>query len=386
MSRFTPPPFEEISRFLAGAPLEEAEKVLAGNTAPSWQGLAALLSPAADCLLPAMAQKSRDLTVQRFGRAIQLYAPIYLSNYCSNRCAYCGFSAENPISRRALSLDETVAEAMLLHERGFRHILLVSGEAPLRLGVGQLEQAARRLQGFFASVSIEVQPLLQEEYARLFAAGITSVAVYQETYDPACYREVHHAGMKKEYDTRLEIPARAAAAGMREVGIGALLGLSDWRTEGVMLGMHLAWLRKQFWRTAFTVSFPRLRPASGGFAPRVPVSEKDLARLIFCLRIFDPDVGLVLSTRESQSFRDHMLGLGPTRYSAGSCTVPGGYLHPEFSGEQFEVGDHRSLDEVVRSIRAHGLDPVTKDWDQIFQRGEDNARLQSDFQPTLAAT
>ncbi len=334
----------------------------------STDDLAALLSPAAEPLLPRLAARSRDITRQRFGRTTQIYAPLYLSNYCVNRCAYCGFSAGNRIHRRKLTLDEAEAEAEILRSRGFQHILLVSGEAPAVLDVDYLEAIALRLRDRFAAVSIEVQPLEEDEYARLFTAGITAVAVYQETYDRRTYDRVHLAGKKCDYDYRLDTPARAAAAGMREIGIGALLGLSDWRAEGLAIGLHLAWLRKHFWQTAFTVSFPRLRPAAGEFEPLVNVNEKNLSQLIFALRIFDPDVGLILSTREEPRYRDGMLGLGPTRYSAGSCTAPGGYSHEDHDGEQFSVGDHRSVDEVCRVIRSRGFDPVCKDWDRTFQQ------------------
>jgi 2-iminoacetate synthase len=193
------------------------------------------------------------------------------------------------------------------------------------------------------------------------------VAVYQETYDRDTYARVHLAGKKCDFDYRLATPARAAAAGMREIGIGSLLGLADWRTEGLALAMHLDWLRKNFWQTSFTISFPRLRPAAGDFKPMVAVSEKNLGQLIFALRLFDHDVGLILSTREEARFRDGMIGLGPTRYSAGSSTSPGGYSHPELEGEQFSVGDHRNIIEVSNALVAKGFDPVYKDWDKEFQ-------------------
>jgi 2-iminoacetate synthase len=318
--------------------------------------------------LPELAALSRKITLQRFGRTTQLYAPIYLSNFCTNRCAYCGFSATNRIQRRCLTLDEAENEADILLQRGFNHILLVSGEAQNTLDVDYLEALAFNLRDKFASISIEVQPLSYPEYKRLFAAGITAVAIYQETYDRPLYDRVHLAGKKCDFDYRLDTPTRAGMAGMREIGIGALLGLGDWRAEGMALGHHLFWLRKKFWQTSFTVSFPRLRPAAGQFEPLADVTERDLSHLIFALRIFDPDVGLLLSTREEARFRDGMLGLGPTRYSAGSCTAPGGYANPDQKGEQFSVGDHRTLTEVCETIRARGLDPVCKDWDPIFQQ------------------
>lgn len=366
-SSFTLPDFALLQERIMACGRTQVEAAL-GREKRSLADLAALLSPAAEEVLPALARRAAAITSQRFGRVIQLYAPLYLSSYCANRCLYCGFSCDNEIPRRVLSLEEAEAEARILSRRGFEHILLVSGEAPTRMGVDYLEELARRLRDHFAAISIEVQPLKQAEYARLFAAGITAVAIYQETYDRRTYAEVHPAGLKADYDRRLAIPARVALAGMREVGLGALLGLADWRAEGLALGMHLAWLRKLAWRTALTVSFPRLRPAPGSFKPRVAVNEKNLSQLLFALRLFDPDVGLVLSTREEPRFRDGMIGLGPTRYSAGSCTVPGGYGDREAAGEQFVIGDHRELEQVAAAIRAKGYDPIRKDWDSVFQR------------------
>ena len=363
---FAVPPFEALQKQIAAAGRADAEQALEKERL-SPADLAALLSPAADALLERMASRSAEITRQRFGRTIQIYAPLYLSSYCSNRCLYCGFSADNKIARRVLTIEEAEQEALILQQRGFNHILLVSGEAPAKLGVDYLSELAVRLRDRFASISIEVQPLSTEEYARLFQAGITSVAVYQETYNRITYEKVHPDGKKRDFDYRLATPARVAAAGMREIGIGALLGLADWRAEGLALGLHLAWLRRAFWRTALTVSFPRMRPAEGEFKPIVPAGETDLARLIFALRIFDPDVGLVLSTREEARFRDGMIGLGPTRYSAGSCTIPGGYSDAGATGEQFAIGDHRSINEVCLAIRQQGFDPIRKDWDAVFQ-------------------
>lgn len=363
---FSLPSFGNLRQKIYDSRTKDVERALrATKLRPD--DLAALLSPAATPFLKEMAAISQQITRQRFGPTIQIYAPIYLSSFCSNRCAYCGFSAENTINRRVLTFAEVRDEIDILAARGFSHILLVSGEAPKMLGVEYLEEVATMMRDRFASVSIEVQPLSQEGYARLFAAGITSVAVYQETYDRTVYDKVHLAGKKCDYDFRLDTPARAAASGMREVGIGALLGLSDWRAEGLAIGLHLAWLRKKFWRVALTVSFPRLRPAEGDFKALVNVDETALTQLIFALRLFDHDAGLLLSTREEARYRNGMLGLGPTRYSAGSCTAPGGYAHPELSGEQFAIDDDRSITEVCAAIRSKGMDPVRKDWDPVFQ-------------------
>jgi 2-iminoacetate synthase len=360
------PPFSQLKKRIESSTEEDVAHSLRSSHLDA-DDLAALLSPAADNHLESLAARSAAITAMRFGRTTQIYAPLYVSSFCTNRCSYCGFSADNKIERRLLTLDEAEAEAMILHQRGFNHILLVSGEAPAKLGADYLEKLTLRLRDRFASISIEVQPLSTEEYARLFAAGVTSVAIYQETYDRDVYEQVHLSGRKCDYDFRLETPAHAAAGGMREVGIGALLGLADWRSEGLALGMHLAWLRKNFWRTGLTISFPRLRPAAGEFQPLFEVTERDLSHLIFALRIFDPDVGIILSTREEARYRNGMIGLGPTRYSAGSCTAPGGYSNPDSSGEQFAIGDHRTIDEVCGAIRQKGFDPVRKDWDAGFQ-------------------
>jgi len=363
---FTIPPFHQLQEQIHTAGEDDILRVLRSDHLHT-DDLAALLSPASDNYLADMAARSAEITTLRFGRTTQIYAPLYVSSFCTNRCSYCGFSADNKIERRLLTLAEAEAEAMLLHRRGFNHLLLVSGEAPAKLGVDYLEELALRLRNSFAAISIEVQPLSAADYARLFAAGITGVAIYQETYDRETYKKVHLSGLKCDYDLRLDTPARAAAGAMREVGIGVLLGLSDWRAEGLALGIHLAWLRKNFWRTGLTVSFPRLRPAAGDFQPLCKVTERDLSHLIFALRLFDPDVGIILSTREEARYRNGMIGLGPTRYSAGSCTAPGGYSNPEITGEQFAIGDHRTIDEVCAAISRKGFDPVRKDWDAGFQ-------------------
>ena len=363
---FNAPEFKSLIAETQDATTSDVERALTALR-PTVHDLAALISQAAEAYLPQMARRSTEITLARFGRTTQLYAPIYLSDYCTNRCVYCGFSADNVIKRKCLTIDEAEKEAMILHERGFQHILLVSGEAESAVDVDYMEAIALRLRDKFAAVSIEIQPMSEEHYHRLFLAGITAVAVYQETYDRKIYKEVHLSGKKSDFDYRLETPERVAKAGMREVGIGALLGLSDWRAEGLAIGYHLAWLRKEFWQTAFTVSFPRMRPAAGEFEPHHIVSEKNLSQLIFALRIFDPDVGLIVSTREEARYRDGMLGLGPTRYSAGSCTAPGGYGSDTSDGEQFSVGDHRSLEEVSAMIKDKGFDPVCKDWDREFQ-------------------
>ncbi len=364
---FAPPSQDTLEQTIHSATSNDVERILKRRSCTAKE-LPVLLSTAAEKYLPQMAEIASNLTLQRFGKTIQLYTPLYISNYCSNNCVYCGFAAKNKITRKCLTPEEIEQEALILHNRGFQHLLLVTGEAEKKVSAQDLADITDNLKEQFASVSIEVQPFETEDYQLLFEAGVTSVAVYQETYQRKLYDTLHLSGKKKDYDFRLATPERACKAGMREVGIGALLGLADWRIDGATLGYHLEWLRRHYWRTNFTVSFPRLRPATGGFEPLHPVTTRQLSQLIFALRILDPDVGLIISTREEQEYRDGMVGLGPTRYSAGSSTTPGGYSKPDAAGEQWNVGDQRSLKEVVNMLKQKGFDPVYKNWDSTFQQ------------------
>jgi 2-iminoacetate synthase len=344
----------------------EVERALAAER-PDLLDFAALLSPAAAERLEELARRARRVTERRFGRTVQLYAPLYVSNECVETCTYCSFARPNPIARRTLTVDEVVAEAELLRARGFRHLLLVSGEHPRHVSPDYLEAVIRALAPTFPSLSVEVQPQTRDVYARWVAAGCDGLVVYQETYDRTAYASVHIAGKKRDYDWRLETPERGAAAGMRRIGIGALLGLADWRLEAMHLAAHASFLARRHWRALVSVSFPRLRPAEyADTRPRQAVSDRELAQLVCAARIFLPDAGIVLSTRESAAFRNGMLGLGVTHVSAGSRTEPGGYSRPSRAGTQFEVEDSRSPAEVAGAIRAAGFDPVWKDWEAVL--------------------
>lgn len=326
----------------------------------------ALLSPAAAAYLEPLAQRAHRLTVQRFGRTILMYAPLYLSNECTNGCRYCGFNALNQVPRRTLTLDEVEAEARVLHERGFRHLLLVTGEAPRAADRDYLVAAVTRLRPLFSSLAIEVYPMDRDGYRQVIEAGIDGLTIYQETYDRALYAEMHPFGKKRDFDFRLAAPEAAAAAGMRRIGLGALLGLGRFRSEAFCTGLHALHLARHYWRTHLTVSFPRMRPADGGFQPLHPVSDRDFVQLICALRLLLPDAGLVLSTRESAQLRDHLLPLGITQMSAGSCTSPGGYADQDDSGRQFAIDDDRTPAEVQEMLKRRGYDPVWKDWDTAF--------------------
>jgi 2-iminoacetate synthase len=355
-----------MDRLLAVANDASSERVeRAVRTDPlerTLEDFAALISPAAGARLERLAGMSRRLTLARFGRTMHMYAPVYLSNECLTTCGYCGFARTLPVVRKTLGEAEAVAEVRHLAGSGFRSVLLLTGEHQRLTGVEFLARHLRVLSGVVPSLSIEVQVWSESEYRRLRDAGCEGVVIYQETYDPKRYAEVHLAGRKRNYRWRLLGPERAARAGMRRVGIGALLGLhDDWRYEAICTAAHARFLMRRYWRSQVTVSVPRIRPSASGFQPRVEVGDRDLTHLVCALRLYLPDAGLVLSTRESPSLRDGLHGVGITHTSAGSHTEPGGYEHPDEAQEQFEVADHRSPAEVVASLRAMGYEPVWAD-------------------------
>ena len=344
----------------------DVERALRRTGRRSLEDFAALLSPAATERLEDLAQAAHETTIRRFGRTIHLFAPLYLSNECVSSCTYCGFAAENEIARRTLAPDEVLAEAMELRARGFRHLLLVAGEHARIVSKDHLVDCVRTLAPHVPSLSVEVQVWDVETYRRLVAAGCDGLVVYQETYDRATYGAVHLKGKKRNYDWRLAAPDRGAVAGMRRLGIGALLGLhADWRTEALALATHARALVLRWWRCEVSVSLPRLRPAAGGFEPADPVGDRDFVQLLCALRLLLPDLGISLSTREPPELRDALLRLGVTHLSAGSHTEPGGYAAPSDAEPQFEISDTRSPAEMAAVLRAAGYDPVWKDWERV---------------------
>jgi 2-iminoacetate synthase len=295
-----------------------------------------------------------------------MYAPLYLSNFCTNGCRYCGFNATNKVRRCILTLDEIEQEAAIVHNRGFRHILLVTGEAPQIAGNDYLVRAIAPLRSLFSSISIEVYPMDESGYRRMAAAGVDGLTIYQETYDLKLYAAMHPFGRKSDFAFRLKAPECGGTAGFRRIGIGALLGLGHFRAEGFFTGLHALYLSRRYWRSHISVSLPRMRPSEGGFAPLNPVSDVEFVQLICALRLLLPDAGIALSTRESASLRDNLLPLGVTQMSAGSCTSPGGYANPDESTRQFDISDERTPAEVERMIRSKGYEAVWKDWDRGF--------------------
>lgn len=322
-----------------------------------------LVSPAATPYLEAMAQQSHDLTRKRFGNTTQLYIPLYLSNECHNICTYCGFSVDNKIKRLTLNQEQIMAEVDVIKSHGFEHILLVTGEANRTVGVDYLAQVCDWLRPHFSSISIEVQALEQADYAHLIEHGLNSVMIYQETYHQDNYQQYHPKGKKRNFEYRLETPDRLGKAGIHRIGLGALLGLEDWRVDSSFVALHLGYLQRQYWQTKYSISLPRLRPAEGFQSPNVEVNDRDFVQLITAYRLYNENVEISLSTRESQNFRDQLLKLGVTTMSAGSKTDPGGYTMDDETLEQFEIDDDRTPKEVAAMIKSQGFEPIWKDWD-----------------------
>lgn len=326
----------------------------------------ALISPAAIPYLEQIAALSHELTKKRFGKTIQMYAPMYLSNECNNICTYCGFSLDNKVRRKTLTDTEILQEVEYIKNEGFNHILLVTGEANHTVHVDYFKKAIRLIKDKFANISIEVQPLETKEYQALHEEGVYSVLVYQETYHQEVYKQYHPKGKKSNFNYRLETPDRIGNAGMHKIGLGVLLGLEDWRTDSFFCALHLDYLQKKYWQTKYSISFPRMRPAEGIIEPNVIVSDKEMVQLLCAYRLYSEDVELSVSTRESEKLRNNIIPLGVTTMSAGSKTNPGGYAVEPESLEQFEICDDRSLSEISELIKNSGYEAVYKDWDKQF--------------------
>lgn len=308
--------------------------------------------------LKQMVAKATELTRMRFGRCINMYLPLYLTNLCTNKCAYCGFSASNKFKRVVLTLEEIEDELKAMNQMGYSNILLVSGENSHRAGMPYFREVLPLAKKYAEYLQMEVQPLDTEDYAELITLGLDAVSVYQETYHPECYKKVHLAGKKADMRYRMETPDRLGQAGIDKVGLGALLGLYDWKVDLCALAMHVMYMRDHYWKTNISISFPRLRPATGGYEPAFPVNDAKLLQIICAFRLFDHELDLTISTRESAAYRDLILPVGITALSAGSSTEPGGYAHKGQNLEQWSVNDDRSVDEVVSVMEKSGFDAV----------------------------
>lgn len=333
------------------------------------EDFAALISPAAEPYLFDMVAKSEQLTLQRFGNTLSLFAPLYLSNTCANECTYCGFSMSNAIKRLTLNESQLAKEVTAIKAKGFDHILLVTGETN-KVSMPYFERMIPLIKPHFSQLSMEVQPLDTDEYKQLQVIGLDGVLVYQETYRRKTYLEHHLRGNKSNFNYRLDAPDRIGQAGIHKIGLGVLLGLEDWRTDSVMMAHHLRHLQKRYWRSRFSVAFPRIRPCEGGIVPKSVISDRQLVQLIAAWRLFDRDLEMSLSTRESPEFRHHAVRMGFTTMSAESKTQPGGYAEDSQEAlEQFEIGDERPVSDIMAMIRQQGREVVWKDWDPALSQG-----------------
>ncbi|EGR3116314.1 2-iminoacetate synthase ThiH [Vibrio parahaemolyticus] len=362
--------WDDISMSIYAKTAQDVERALA-KPKRDLEDFKALISPAAELYLEQMAKLSYSLTRKRFGNTMSLYIPLYLSNLCANACTYCGFSMENRIKRRTLNRDEVEAEIDAIKRMKFDSVLLVTGEHETKVGMKYFREMVPIIKQRFNYLAMEVQPLDQDEYAELKTLGLDAVMVYQETYHPKTYAQHHLRGNKMDFRYRLETPDRLAKAGIDKIGIGALIGLEEWRTDCFFAAAHLDFLERTYWQSRYSISFPRLRPCAGnvpasGLQPKSVMTDKQLVQLICAYRLFNPEVELSLSTRESPQFRDNVLPLGITSMSAASKTQPGGYATEEVELEQFEISDERSAASVEDMIRAKGFDPVWRDWHSAY--------------------
>lgn len=329
--------------------------------------LAALISPVAEPFIEIMAQKAQAKTRKRFGYTMNLFTPLYLSNHCVNSCVYCGFQHKLSIMRKTLTLKEIEEECKIISEQGFRQILLVSGEHPTEIPLSYLKNAVKIARKYFCYVAMEVYPLNQEGYHELVLEGLEGVTLFQETYHQKKYEEYHPKGPKANFEQRLNTLSQAALGGVKKLNLGVLLGLWHWREEVLSLAFHLSYLQKNFWSAETALSFPRIRSSAGGFAPPFPLSDLHFIQMILALRLYDEQLGMVLSTRESQKLRNALIPLGITSMSAGAKTGPGGHLQEEQGGEdQFKVSDNRSAKEMSEFLINLGYEPVWKDWERVL--------------------
>ena len=354
--------WDDITRRIASKGKGDVEAALR-KPHPSLDDFMALISPVASDYIEEMASMSRYYTQQRFGKTMSMYIPMYITNSCTNACVYCGFNRHNKFERVILTPEQIEQECRAIKELApFDNLLIVTGENPYAAGVPYIEKALKVCRPYFNNLTIEVMPLSEEDYSRLVKAGLYGVVCFQETYHRENYKKYHPSGMKSDFEWRVNGFDRMGAAGMHKIGMGVLIGLEDWRTDVTMMAIHLQYLRKKYWKTRYSVNFPRMRPSEGGFQPNVVINDRELAQLIFAFRLFDHDVDISISTRETPYFRENIASLGATSMSAGSKTEPGGYFTYPQALEQFSVSDERSPQEVAESLRKIGYEPVWKDW------------------------
>lgn len=351
---------QNLKKYFNDVSSQEVKKIIAKDKINS-EDFLKLLSTEAANHLETMARKAHNLTVQNFGKVVLLYAPLYLGNYCQNQCVYCSFNSDNNFERKKLEINEVRREAEVLLEKGIKHILILTGSSRKHTQVSYIKKCVEVLKEYFSSISIEVYPMQTSEYEELIEAGVSGLTLYQEVYNKEVYDKLHLKGPKTDYKFRLDGPERGCKAGMRNVNIGPLFGLDNWRKEAFWLGMHAQYLQNKYLSTAFNVSLPRLQPSAGNFRPRSEVDDKSLVQIMLAIRLFLPRIGINISTRENAEIRNNLIPLGVTKFSAESNTVVGGYTSQ--NGEsQFSISDDRSIDKIKKMMKDKGYQAIFKDW------------------------
>ncbi len=360
--------WEETHDVIMSRTAEDVKRVLSKRTKLTVDDFMTLISPAAAPFLEQMAQLSQKYTLERYGKTISLFVPLYLTNSCTNSCVYCGFHISNPMARTILTMEEIENEFKAIKKLGpFDNLLMVTGENPAKAGVEYLSNALDIAKKYFSNLQLEVMPLSAEEYSTLKDHGLNGVVCFQETYNRANYKLYHPRGMKSNFEWRVNGFDRMGQAELHKIGMGILIGLEDWRVDATMMAHHLRYLQKNYWKTRYSLNFPRMREAeNGGFQPNVIISDREYAQLLFAARIFDHDVDISVSTREPAELRDNLATLGATTMSAESKTEPGGYYSYPQALEQFHISDERTAQEVVEALKRVGREAVWKDWDRSF--------------------
>jgi 2-iminoacetate synthase len=320
-------------------------------------------------LLAEIYSTAKEIKEEIYGSRLVLFAPLYISNRCSNECTYCAFRASNTdLTRRTLTQEEIAEETRILVRQGHKRILMVAGEALPEQGFQYILDSIATVYathvgpGEIRRVNVNLAPETTEHFRLLKEAGIGTFQLFQETYHRPTYAEVHVRGRKRDYDWRTTAFDRAMEAGIDDVGIGVLFGLYDWRYEILGMMQQIRHLEQKFGVGPHTISFPRIEPAVGSeIASRPPhaVSDADFLKMIAIMRLAVPYTGMIMSTREGADVRRATFEVGISQISAGSRTDPGGYKDGEGdpNGSQFQLGDHRSVEDVVSDVVSLGYLP-----------------------------
>lgn len=343
---------------------QDVERALSRETL-SPRDFQALLSPAAEPMLEAIAQRAQAVTRRHFGNSVMMFTPVYISNYCENHCIYCGFNCRNKIHRAQLNLSEIEREYEQVARTGLQEVLILTGESRHMSGVEYIGEACKLARKYFKVVGVEVYPMNTDEYAYLHTCGVDYVTVFQETYNSDKYETLHLAGHKRIFPYRFYAQERALRGGMRGVGFAALLGLDDFRKDSFATGYHAHLLQQKYPHAEIALSCPRLRPIINNdkINPR-DVHEKQLLQVICAYRLFLPFASITISTRECARFRDNIITIAATKISGGVSVGIGGHSEENVAkgDEQFEISDGRSVQEIYDAILAKGMQPVMSDY------------------------